>query len=226
MQPVLVAEEPLDTRQTILLAAETVFAEKGYNGAAVRDIAKAAGVNLGLITYYFGSKDRLFIAVVNHRHDSWHRHVHDSVQAAIEDPDAGFEDFVRAFIRPFVHFISHEGEGWRNYLRLCGRGMNVYSSKEVHPALRSLSSIPDSFKQVLEAHFRIPDRRQLDIASYLVEVALTYLVQDRGLMDARTGGVVSVTCMDAALDDITRFIAGGIIACCQLQRKPRRRFAT
>lgn len=223
MLPDPTVPEPIDTRQTILLAAERVFAEKGYNGASVRDIAKAAGANLGLIAYYFGSKDRLFVAVVNHRHDAWHGHVHDSVQAAIDDPDACFEDFVRAFIRPFLRFISHEGEGWRNYLRLCGRGMNVYSSKEVHPALRGLSSIPDSFKQVLQTHFHIPDRRQLDIASYLMEVALTYMVQDRGLIDARTDAAVTAGCMEAAIDDITRFFTGGLVACCHLPRKPRRK---
>lgn len=40
-------------------AAENLFAEKGFNGTSVRDIADAAKVNLAMISYYFGSKEKL-----------------------------------------------------------------------------------------------------------------------------------------------------------------------
>jgi AcrR family transcriptional regulator len=43
----------------ILLKAEELFAQKGYEGSTVRDIAQAAGVNLAMISYYFGSKEKL-----------------------------------------------------------------------------------------------------------------------------------------------------------------------
>jgi AcrR family transcriptional regulator len=46
------------------VAAERLFAEKGYREVTTREIAEAAKVNLGLIQYYFGSKSGLFIAVV------------------------------------------------------------------------------------------------------------------------------------------------------------------
>lgn len=44
------------TAQRILLAAQKVFHEKGYDGATTREIAELAGVNLALINRYFGSK--------------------------------------------------------------------------------------------------------------------------------------------------------------------------
>src|SRR5690606_737675 len=43
----------------ILNAAEKLFEEKGFDGTSVRDIAKAADVNLAMISYYFGSKEKL-----------------------------------------------------------------------------------------------------------------------------------------------------------------------
>ena len=44
-------------------AAETLFAAKGFNGTSVLDISETAGVNLAMISYYFGSKKKLFEAM-------------------------------------------------------------------------------------------------------------------------------------------------------------------
>jgi AcrR family transcriptional regulator len=51
----------------IMETAETLFAEKGFNGTSVRDIAEKAHVNLAMISYYFGSKDKLLEALFSYR---------------------------------------------------------------------------------------------------------------------------------------------------------------
>jgi AcrR family transcriptional regulator len=51
----------------IMEMAEQLFAEKGFNGTSVRDIADKANVNLAMISYYFGSKDKLLEALFNYR---------------------------------------------------------------------------------------------------------------------------------------------------------------
>ena len=51
----------------IMEAAEKLFAAKGFNGTSVRDISEAAGVNLAMVSYYFGSKEKLFEAMFAHR---------------------------------------------------------------------------------------------------------------------------------------------------------------
>jgi AcrR family transcriptional regulator len=48
-------------------AAEKLFAEQGFAGTSVRDIAEAAHVNLAMISYYFGSKEKLMEAMFQHR---------------------------------------------------------------------------------------------------------------------------------------------------------------
>ena len=53
-----------DTRQAILAAARTTFAERGFDAASIRVIATAAGVDPALVHHYFGSKEELFRATV------------------------------------------------------------------------------------------------------------------------------------------------------------------
>lgn len=57
----------MDKRIPILLAAEELFADKGFEGTSVRDIAHKAGVNIAMISYYFGSKEKLFEALIEYR---------------------------------------------------------------------------------------------------------------------------------------------------------------
>jgi AcrR family transcriptional regulator len=52
------------TRSLLLDAAEEVFARRGFDGAALEDIAEAAGYTRGAIYSHFGSKAELFLAVL------------------------------------------------------------------------------------------------------------------------------------------------------------------
>ena len=50
----------LSAKQVQLLdTAEVLFSRKGFDGTSVRDIAEAAGINTAMISYYFGSKEKL-----------------------------------------------------------------------------------------------------------------------------------------------------------------------
>lgn len=51
----------------ILQVAEQLFAEEGFDGTSVRDIAKKANVNVAMISYYFGSKEKMLEALVLNR---------------------------------------------------------------------------------------------------------------------------------------------------------------
>lgn len=53
------------TRADILAAARAAFARAGYDGVGVREIARDAGVTAMLINRYFGSKEGLFVAVID-----------------------------------------------------------------------------------------------------------------------------------------------------------------
>ncbi|MFI5803838.1 TetR family transcriptional regulator [Streptomyces sp. NPDC051561] len=52
------------TRDRILIAARTEFAERGYDKTSMRGIARAAGVDAALVHHYFGTKDEVFAASI------------------------------------------------------------------------------------------------------------------------------------------------------------------
>lgn len=47
--------------------AVALFAEKGFEGTSIRDLSKAAGVNVAMISYYFGSKEKLIEAIIGQK---------------------------------------------------------------------------------------------------------------------------------------------------------------
>lgn len=51
-------------KQRLLEAATQLFSEHGLEGTSTRDIAKAADLNISLISYYFGGKEGLYKAVI------------------------------------------------------------------------------------------------------------------------------------------------------------------
>jgi AcrR family transcriptional regulator len=59
-----VSSSSIETREQILIAAERLFAERGFAGTTLRNIVREANVNLAAVHYHFGSKEELFRAVV------------------------------------------------------------------------------------------------------------------------------------------------------------------
>lgn len=53
-----------ETKEKLLQTATELFAKYGINGVSTRVLAKESGVNLSSINYYFGSKQKLYDAVL------------------------------------------------------------------------------------------------------------------------------------------------------------------
>lgn len=81
------------SRQRILAAALAEFADKGYAGARVREIARRAGVNTQLISYYFGGKDGLYKELVA----AWYQQ-----EAGMAHEQHSFADQVAGYLRAFA----------------------------------------------------------------------------------------------------------------------------
>ena len=60
-------KDKIDKKDHILDVAEKVFSELGFDGASTRTISGEAGVNMAMLNYYFGSKEGLFLAVINRK---------------------------------------------------------------------------------------------------------------------------------------------------------------
>lgn len=56
-----------DKQVKILEVSEKMFAEKGYDGTSIRAISKEADINIAMISYYFGSKEKLLEALLSYK---------------------------------------------------------------------------------------------------------------------------------------------------------------
>lgn len=56
-----------DKQKRILEVAERLFAEKGFDGTSIRNISKEAKINIAMVSYYFGSKEKMLEALIYSR---------------------------------------------------------------------------------------------------------------------------------------------------------------
>lgn len=101
-----------DRKADILLAAEKLFAQRGYHAVTIRQIAEEAGVPLALVGYYYGPKHELFHAIFEH----WSSTIDERLQAlknvGIDPADANtLPRIIDAFVGPVLRLrASSEGE--------------------------------------------------------------------------------------------------------------------
>jgi len=96
-----------DTRTRIVVAALGAFSAHGFDGATTRDIAAQAGVNQGLITYHFASKEELWKAAVDRIFGEL-RHAFAQQAAVLVEADAVTR--ARIVVRHFVRFAAMHPE--------------------------------------------------------------------------------------------------------------------
>ncbi|MHC4566144.1 MAG: CerR family C-terminal domain-containing protein, partial [Planctomycetota bacterium] len=147
-------------RGRLLDSAEQLFAERGFDGTSIRDLAAAAGCNIASVNYYFGGKEKLYVEI-------WRRHLlllRDTRIAGIDKvlsesggkPD--LEDLLRSFAYSFIGPLVDESGGPR-LIRLMAREMldphlppNMFAEDVIMPTLsamqnalaRACPGLPDS----------------------------------------------------------------------------------
>src|SRR5215210_2653869 len=103
----------MDKKQQIINAAVELFAEKGFEGTSIRDIAAKADVNIAMINYYFGSKEKLFENMVQQKtaytRDLLDEIVKNETLSEIEKIDHIIDSFVsRLFTNRIFHRVFHQ----------------------------------------------------------------------------------------------------------------------
>lgn len=96
-----------DTRARILQSALQAFAAQGFDGTTTRQIADRAGVNLGLLQYHFGGKDRLWRAAVDLAFSRLKAGLEEVLadESVVDDVER-----VRRLIRDHVRFVARHPE--------------------------------------------------------------------------------------------------------------------
>jgi AcrR family transcriptional regulator len=99
-------------REVILAAAETTFAESGYHGASLDEVAHAAGVSKALIYEHFESKRVLHASLLEAHAAEIFR-----LLAAAADSGGSGEERLRTGIDAFLGFVEAHREAWRALFR-------------------------------------------------------------------------------------------------------------
>ncbi len=112
-----------ETRRRLLDAAERLFAEKGFDGASVREITTSAGCNLAAVNYHFGSKENLYREVFLRRLGLLRDRRITRIREALEaGSPPTLEAVLKAFTLAFLEPLTEAGEG-RLLVELWGREM-------------------------------------------------------------------------------------------------------
>src|SRR5207249_1261299 len=84
----------------ILMHATSVFYEKGYEGASMRDLSRSSGMSLAGLYYYFESKEKLLYLIQKHAFTTIVERLHARLQD-VSDP----EDRIRVFIQNHLEYF-------------------------------------------------------------------------------------------------------------------------
>jgi AcrR family transcriptional regulator len=133
--------DPERTKANILQVAEAEFGEKGLAGARIDEIAAATQTSKRMIYYYFGSKEGLYLAVL----EESYRRVRD-IEAELHLQDLEPEQALRRLVAfTFDHHLNHE-----NYIRLVmseniNRGQYLAQSPRIQelnvPAISAIKNL-------------------------------------------------------------------------------------
>lgn len=176
------------TREAILSGAERLFAELGYDGASMRQIALAAGVPLALMTYHFGTKEGIYRAIFALRSPT----IVDQRIAALQvaeseaDPERRLELVIKALSIPMLLLRRSEKNAYfsRILSRVASdpnpRNREIYAEFFDPVAHRVIDAIRDALpdRTLEEAHW----------AYHILVGAMGYIMADSGRISRLSDG--------------------------------------
>jgi AcrR family transcriptional regulator len=199
----------------IMDTAEALFAEEGYNGVTLNQVAQAAGVDTALMRYYFGDKQQLFRAVFRRRGPEINELRLKAMQQYREaaGKNLELEGVIDAFVRPvFLKMI--EEEGWRNYMAIVAyvnssRGfLHTLMGETFHYVSREfIADLRRIYPKVNEA--------ELYWSYHFVTGAFTFSLGQTRRMDVLSEGLISSSDSLAILERFPIALAGAIRAICE-----------
>lgn len=205
-------------RDRILDVAEQLFAEHGFDGVTIRQIASGADVDVALASYHFGKKIDLFNAVFERRAEELNERRLDAlrkVQAAAGAKGPGVEQIIEAFLRPLEIAQESGDAGWRNYLALV-----AYINNSPYWGTRMMSKMFDSLVNEFIDALReaLPGGSDEDIywCYHNLSGALTLTFADTGRIDKLSGGACHSSDFKEAYDRMIPFMAAGFKRVCKI----------
>jgi AcrR family transcriptional regulator len=209
-------------KDQLLDAAEHLFATEGYDAVSLNRISEYSGVNVGLINYYFGTKETMLHQVIARRSEEFLGKIRASHARFEKRSHLGprrIGELIEAHFRPFVDYAVSKDPGKRNYVRLL-----------VHASFWERRSVRDIAAQLWDVSLRLielsqrcypkADRMNLRVALYLAGSTMSYMFQDTGLLSAMTEGKYGRDSIDRMFPLVQRFFEAGIDGVATMRELP------
>ncbi|HUN26176.1 MAG TPA: TetR family transcriptional regulator [Steroidobacteraceae bacterium] len=203
-----------NTKNKLMDVAEKLFARRGFHGTSLRDITSAAKVDLSLVNYHFGSKMRLFTAVVERRgavlnEERLQRLAEVRATAAPSAPST--ESVVGAFLDPILERLAHAGPGWHSYFAVIAY---VNNSPEWGRELMGRTfdaTVREFIRGLMQS---LPDAAPEDIywGYNFLTGALTLSLAETGRIDALSDGLCRSTDVASLKARLGPYVAAGLRA--------------
>jgi AcrR family transcriptional regulator len=198
------------TKERILDAAETLFAQYGFGGTSLRQVTSQADVNIAAVNYHFGSKENLVNEVFRRRMDEMSGQRMARLRAAVEADPADLEGILAAFVEPPLA-MAQDRHGGGAFIRVIAR---AYAEK--NDSLRRFLS--EQYGHVLRAFAKaiagcMPglSKEELYWRLDFLAGALTYAMADFGMIK-RPVGMSEQDHRQRAARELIRFAAAGFKA--------------
>ena len=198
------------TKERILDAAETLFAQHGFGGTSLRQVTSQADVNIAAVNYHFGSKENLVNEVFRRRMDEMSGQRLARLRAAIEADAADLEGILAAFVEPPLA-MAQDRHGGGAFIRVIAR---AYAEK--NDSLRRFLSeqyghVLREFAKAIAGCMPGLSKEELYWRLDFLAGSLTYAMADFGMIK-RPVGVSEQEHRQRAARELIRFAAAGFKA--------------
>lgn len=200
-----------NTREAILDVAEAQFATNGYAATATRNIARLAGVNQGLINYYFGSKEALFDAVYKRRgNEISERRMRglDALEAACNGSAPDVRAVILAFLRPQFDLKRLHP----NWSRLQARVHNEPEGDAFRIRRDVYDDVTRRYIHTLIAALPAADPADIYWRTTFMIGTFLYIVSDVARLEEVSDGQYNLNDIDETIDRLTSFLVAGMTA--------------
>lgn len=200
-------------KQRLLAAAEQLFAEKGFEVVAVRDVTQLAKANVAAVNYHFGSRDGLVALVVD-------RYLTSLNQERLERLDVlerrapgkvvPIEEIVHALVRPLIGMVEKSELSEPLFCKLMGgilalpeEGLPVVVWEQMKISnnrfIRAISKVLPSVSQ-----------EDLQWRMHFLVGSLIHLLRHQDLLSSMSNGGSGSPTLEIALGRFVRFAAAGL----------------
>jgi AcrR family transcriptional regulator len=217
------AQQRAATLKLILDTSEELFAQLGYFGVTIKDVADKMGIHPALIHYYFDGKKALFDAVFERRMDyavALRTAGLDAYEAKV-GAHPTIEGTLRAYYDSAFDAYINGGDGWRAFGRIFAQVANApgYGVEKLETSLDPLV-----LRLIGLLHKAVPDAEPEDLfwTFQFTSGAYSLILSRTGRLDRLSDGLCKSDDFAAARDRFVTFMAGGFEALYR-SRKPKRR---